>query len=321
MRRTWLGTLARDAPVNEFRGSGPLVIVGTGRCGSTMLHRLLAQHDELGWLSPHNEVFPTQAWLSAASRLYRWPLPARLKRAKAFPKPYEAYRFWEHYLPGFSRRDRPQTAADVPADGIDPVRRATARVLRFQGRPRLLVKVTGWSRIAYFDRIYPDAKFVSLRRDPRAVASSWVKAGWLDVTSAPDSAQWQWGPVGEDYLRLWRDLGGGALLSVALKIHLDLEDVRVNMAQLPERCHELWYEDLITGPEAELRSVLDFAGLPWTSSFATVVDAMPFHDPRDKWRSHLTEAQGELLLEFLRGADTLARSGDVPGAATAATSA
>ena len=87
-------------------------------------------------------------WLSAFSRLYRSPLPGRLKTIRAFPKPFEAYRFWEAYLPGFSRRDAPQTAEDVDPAGAELVRRATVRVLRYQGREWLLVKVIGWSRIA-----------------------------------------------------------------------------------------------------------------------------------------------------------------------------
>jgi len=42
----------------------PIIIVGTGRCGSTLLFRLLAMHPNVGWLSTFNEVFPTQLWLS-----------------------------------------------------------------------------------------------------------------------------------------------------------------------------------------------------------------------------------------------------------------
>ena len=56
-------------------GQRPLIVVGTGRCGSTFLHRLLAFHDELGWLSTFNETFPRQHWLSVFSRLYAAPLP------------------------------------------------------------------------------------------------------------------------------------------------------------------------------------------------------------------------------------------------------
>ena len=226
----------------------PIIIVGTGRCGSTLLHRLLARHENLGWLSTFNEVFPTQTWLSTFSGLYRTPLPDRLRHAKAFPKPFEAYRFWEHFLPGFSRRDRPLSAADVPGSKIKPVRRATSSVLRFQRRDRLLVKVTGWSRIQYFDRIYPGAQFVSLRRDPRAVVSSWDQADWLDVSSAPASEGWEWGEVPGGYLAAWRSLGGGPLLSAALKIRLDLDDIARNAELVPGRFHELTYEDLVRDP-------------------------------------------------------------------------
>ena len=284
----------------DQNGQRPVIIVGTGRCGSTLLHRLLALHDELGWLSTFNETLPRLTWLSAFSRLYRAPLPARLKTMRAFPKPFEAYRFWENYLPGFSRRDVPQTAADVDPAGAELVSQATARVLRYQGRERLLVKVTGWSRIAYFDRIYPDARFVSLQRDPRSVVSSWIKAGWLDVTSAPDGDDWQWGPVPPGHKAVWGELGGGPLLSTALKIRLDLDDIVANAALFPDRVHELSYESLISDPEPHLRRLCDFVGLEWTPDFQAVVEGTEMYDSTGTWRKHLSEEEGDLVLEFLR---------------------
>ena len=290
-------------PSSPSRGR-PIIIVGTGRCGSTLLHRLLARHPELGWLSTFNEVLPPRTWVSVFSRLYRLPLPETLRHAKAFPKPFEAYRFWERYLPGFSRRDRPQTADDVPAD-LEPVRCATSRVLSFQGRERLLVKVTGWSRIAYFDRVYPDALFVSLRRDPRSVVSSWIKAGWLDVTSSPGTDGWQWGDVDPGLFELWRELGGGAALSAALKVRLDLDDIARNMELLPERCHELWYEDLIGSPEATMHGVCQFLGLEWSPGFQRVIERTDFYDSTEAWKKNLGEARGADVVEFLRRADEL----------------
>jgi hypothetical protein len=289
-------------------GSSVITIVGTGRCGSTLLHRLLARHGDVGWLSTFNEVFPSQPWLSVFSGLYRFPLPNRIRHAKAFPKPFEAYRFWEHYLPSFSRRDHPLIADDVPEDGIAPVRSATARILGFQRKSRFLIKVTGWSRIAYFDRIYPGGVYVSLRRDPRAVVSSWVKAGWLDVVSPPDSENWQWGQVPSVYYDAWRELGGGPLLSAALKIRLDLDDIARNMELVPGRAYELWYEDLIDRPVRSMRAICEFADLPWTPRFERVVAGMTFHDFTGKWRRHLSDADGDLVLEFLRRTDDLPES-------------
>ena len=289
----------------------PLIIVGTGRCGSTLLHRMLAEHEALGWLSTFNEVFPRRTWLAACSRLYRLPLPGRIREARWFPKPFEAYRFWEHFQPGFSRRDRPQTPDDVDPGAIGSTRAATASVLRHQGRRRLLVKVTGWSRIGYFDRIYPGARFVALDRDPRAVVSSWMKADWLDLSSAPDAPGWQWGPVPDAYMRAWRELGGDPVLSTALKIRLDLDDIALNAARIPERVHDLSYEELVREPEPSLRRLCEFAGLPWTERFARTVENRDLFDSSATWRRHLSEEDGERVLELIR------RTGDAGPVAAA----
>jgi len=276
-----------------------IVIVGTGRCGSTLLHRLLAQHDDVGWLSTWNEVFPSMTGLSRFSNLYRLPmLSRRVRHSKIFPKPFENYRFWESYLPGFSRRERPLTADDVPVEAIPKVRERVARILKAQERDRLLVKVTGWARMVYFDRIFPDARFIWLQRHGLSVVSSWVQAGWLDVTSTPDSPSWQWGEVPEPYYRLWQELGGGPLLSAALKIQLDLDDIRRNRLYFPERTLEVTYEELINEPTATLHEMCGFAHLSWSHGLARAVAATRFVDRTNKWREYLAEEEAERVVEF-----------------------
>ena len=277
----------------------PIVIVGTGRCGSTMLHRVIARHEDIGWLSTFNEVFPTQPWLSRFSNLYRTPhLGMKVKHLPFFPKPFEAYKYWEHYLPGFSRRDKPQTAADVPTAAIKPVHKALTEVMRHQKKSRFLVKVTGWSRIAYFNEIFPDAVFIFLNREHRAVVSSWVQAGWLDVTSGLDSAAWQWGEVPAEYRQLWEELGANPLLSAAVKIQLDLDDIRRSLPMVEGRYYRLQYEDLITEPQKYLREMLAFCDIAWTEQYAREVASMTFYNPVDKWKKYLTEDEGDVIQEF-----------------------
>lgn len=277
----------------------PIVIVGTGRCGSTMLHRLIAQHEDVAWLSPYNEVLPAVTPLSVLSGLYRhrW-LGHQVRHLPFFPKPFEAYRFWEHYLPGFSRRHKPLTAEDVPPEGLAPVRKAVEKIVRYQNKERFLVKVTGWSRISYFDRIFPNALFVFLQREHRSVVSSWVQAGWLDVTSGLNEESWQWGEVPEDYRQLWKELGASPILSAAVKIQLDLDDIRQNIGQFPNRSYEMQYEELITNPKETLRPLLDFLDLKWTPHFDRVIDGKTFYNPVNKWRKYLTEEEGNLILDF-----------------------
>jgi hypothetical protein len=160
--------------------------------------------------------------------------------------------------------------------------------------------VTGWSRIAYFDRIFPDAVFIFLRREARSVVSSWAQAGWLDVTSGLDSDKWQWGEVPAQYHKLWEGLGGGPVLSAAVKIQLDLDDIVKNIAQFQDRCYTVQYEDLISQPQKNLRAIIDFCHLDWYEEFQDQISAMEFYNPGNKWKKYLSQQQGDLILEFFK---------------------
>jgi len=281
----------------------PIFIVGTGRCGSTMLHRLLAMHPSVGWLSTFNEVLPGQAWLSAFSNLYRIDrLPFKVRHFPAFPKPFECYRFWASYLPNFSRHDAPLGADDVPEAGIEPVRQRVARVLHYQRKPRFLHKVTGWARMAYLDRIFPDALFLWLKRDGLAVVSSWIKAGFIDVTSDIDSDSWEWGQIPERYRAWWHELGGGAALSAAVKIQLDVDDIGRNMPLFPDRSRAFRYEDLVSNPIEALQQMTAFCELEWLPAFDRVCREMDFYDASQKWRQFLSEQEAHAVRTFFERA-------------------
>ena len=276
----------------------PIIIVCAGRSGSTMLYRLLGRHKDVGWLSTYNQQLPAHLWVSALSRLYGREAFDPIRNHYAFPKPFSAYRFWHRYLPGIDRHDRPLTAADVPRSAIEPLRRDIAAVLRYQNKTRFLTKVTGWARMAYFDQIFPDAVFIYLRRDPVSIVDSWIRAGWLNVTADIDSPDWEWGPVPEAYQQIWRQLGGGPLLSAAMKIQLDVDDIRRNVAQFPTRSHEVAYEDLVTNPHRALREVLRFCDLEWTDSFESLITPSEVRNYSNRWKEERSVEDGKLLREF-----------------------
>lgn len=278
----------------------PIVIVSPGRSGSTMLYRLLARHPALGWLGTYQDVAPALPRLAALNRLYARPAFARMRDERWFPKPFSPYRFWQRYLPDIARHDRPLVADDVPPDAIEPLRRTIACALRYQGKPRFLMKVTGWARITYFDRIFPDARFLYLRRDPLSVVESWMRAGWLNVTGEVGSDDWEWGAVPSEYMDVWNDLGGGPLLSAAMKTQLDIDDIRRNVAMLPHRCHEVSYEQLVSQPVACVRALARFCALQWSEEFERVIEATVVRDYSERWRRSLSEEDAETVRSFFR---------------------
>ena len=51
----------------------PIFVVGTGRCGSTIVYSMLAMHPELAWIPSWMNVLPTMPIVSAINRL--WGIP------------------------------------------------------------------------------------------------------------------------------------------------------------------------------------------------------------------------------------------------------
>jgi len=67
----------------------PVIVVGTGRCGSTLFHSLLANHERLMWLSGFALVFPNRPglnrWIVSAmdNRLLRRLLGGKIRPLRA----------------------------------------------------------------------------------------------------------------------------------------------------------------------------------------------------------------------------------------------
>ena len=178
----------------------PIIIVGTGRCGSTLFHRLLAQHPQMMWLSPICYKYPDKpAWNRVAVTAMDNQVLRRLFGGRI--RPGENYRFWDKYAYGFSEPCRDLVRSDVSARVKKQVRAAFEPMLSAK-RNRLLIKITGWSRIGFLNEIFEDAKFIHMLRDGRAVASSLLHVnfwrGWYGpqswragLLSPEDQATWE----------------------------------------------------------------------------------------------------------------------------------
>src|SRR4051812_15025027 len=120
----------------------PIIIVGTGRCGSTVFHRLLASHPHVMWLSPLCDRYPDNPSRNRrAVEVAGSPLLGKLVRGKI--RPGECYRFWDHHAYGFSSTCRDLVRDDVTARVKKRVRAALEPMLTPE-RHRLLIKITGW---------------------------------------------------------------------------------------------------------------------------------------------------------------------------------
>lgn len=284
----------------------PIIIVGTGRCGSTMFHRMLARHPQTMWMSPLCNRYPDRpAWNRMAVNALDVPLLRRMLGGRV--RPGENYRFWDRFAYGFSEPCRDLGRSDVSARVKQQVRAAFEPMLTPK-RHRLLIKITGWPRIGYLNEIFEDARFIHMLRDGRAVASSLLHVDFWRGWYGPQG--WRAGLLSPEDQATWEsfDRSFTALAGIEWRIQMRAMEV-ARQAVEPGRFLEVKYETVCEQPVESFRQVAEFAELPWSAEFEREIKADAIKGPSNRWRDDLTPAQRALLDDLLR--DDLRRHGYV----------
>ena len=125
----------------------PIFLIGAGRSGSTLVHKILSEHPEVAWLTGISNKFPGHPSLGNLL-MHVVGLPAIGQTLRQLAPPGEGYVFWEHHCRGFRRPMRDLSAADVTPRARQQVR-AAFDTIRTERRRRLVLKITGWPRIRF----------------------------------------------------------------------------------------------------------------------------------------------------------------------------
>ncbi len=257
---------------NENSTNAPIFIIGTGRCGSTIVFEALALHEQLGWFSSYNDRFPRLEIASLAPAVYN--LPLRLPRGekpqfqqgrsplnKLLPKPSECYNKWE-VMCGRKFRDDFLLDTRATEEERNRVRRAVSILLKLQRKTRFAAKITGPARITYLSSIFPDAKFVHVTRDGRAVVNSWLNVDFWQNAGAFDKPFWKNGLPGNWYEE-WVSYGKSPAALAAMQYRTIIELSRQEKTQLAQDQYiEIAYESFVADPLKTLTDILRFLGLP-----------------------------------------------------------
>jgi hypothetical protein len=251
------------------------------------------------WLSGFAERYPYKPeWNRMAVTAVGNPVLRRLLEGKI--KPGENYGFWYRHAFGFAEPGRDLVAADVTARVKKQMHRALEPMLSPR-RNRLLIKLTGWSRIGFLNEIFPDAQFIHIVRDGRAVASSllhvnaWQWRGWYGPYS------WRYGPLPAEDQAAWERQGRSfvALAGLQWKIHSRAVEA-ARQALDPARFLEVKYETFCQEPLETCRKVLQFTQLPESPEFERQVKSAAIRDMSSRWRDDLTADQQAMLTGLLR---------------------
>lgn len=295
-----------------------LFIIGSGRCGSTMMQEVIARHPDAGFISNVDanvlKLNMKGRWNNA---IYRHTPQAFTQRDRRFAKlgplqfrfgPSEAYQMLNRRVSLIiSETRRDLLAEDVTPSLEASFRRFFEERMKAQKKPLFLTKFAGWPRARFIHEVFPEARFLHVVRDGRAVAESLIRRPWWRGYQGPGA--WQFGPLSEQHAKEWdaADRSFIVLAGLQWKILMDaFEDAR---GALPdEQWMQVRYEDFVAEPRGHLERILDFAGVEWTPKFEKGFLKYEFMPERkDAYRDNLTSEQASALDEVL--ADPLERLG------------
>lgn len=290
-----------------------IFLVGMPRSGTTVIFETLAARHDLAWFSNHLQRFPGVPALSALSRLVDLTPMARRSvgrsdQARRWLRgvqigPHEAYRIWERccgekflfdYLLGVQA-----TSAEREC-----VRTTVANVLRYHGKPHFAAKLTGPGRLGYLWSIFPDARVVHVVRDGRAVVQSLMRIRFWRQRNRMNTPAWQNGLTEQD-LADWERFERSPLALAAVQWRRVVETIRDEAArQGPNGYAEINYERFVAEPEAVLRGITEFYGLPHSIRAEALLRArLELRDMNQQWRERFDGREISMLNELLR--DTL----------------
>ncbi len=285
----------------------PLWLIGTGRCGSSLLLRLLSYHPELAWQSHYtSRLRGGPAWAGLA-RLHDLPgmtgLLPRVDDRKWVPQATESYRLLEAATQGRFTAPQELQATDLDAASRSRLRAMVSQHLAAQGKQHFLMKHTGFPRVDYLLEAFPKARFVHVVRDGRAVAVSLCKVDWWS-----GEAQWGWGPIEDADLDVYVRSGCHELVLAALYWKVLMAHYAPLAERLaPERFLQVRYDVLVADPVGTLRGIADWAGLGTSDVFERRVRATPMMSDDRRWRRSVTDDESRLLTAVL--AEPLTRWG------------
>jgi hypothetical protein len=294
-----MGTNSRGPDTEEVQFG---FVLGTGRCGSTLVHEVLARHPDVGFVSNVEDRIPK---LNAAWRwnriLYGDLLLSFARKGRLRYAPSEGYRVLDQRVaPVLSHSCRDLTADDATPWLTTRLKDFFESRARSQRKPLFLHKFTGWPRAGLLQNVFPKARFVHVMRDGRAVANSGLQIPWFDYAGPPS---WLWGPLPPAYQAEWESSGRSfvILAGLAWKLLMDaLDDAR---SKLPPDCWlDVRYEDIVADPRATFHEMLSFLGLSWTRAFETRFNRYHFSPRRlDAYRRELNSSQIASLEVSLTG--------------------
>jgi hypothetical protein len=204
-------------------------------------------------------------------------------------RPDECYNYWDYMFPGFRRPFRNLTAEDVTPRIRKKITEGFNQSFS-QKNKTPLVKITGWSRVGFLKEIFPEAKFIHIVRDARAVVNSFLSVPWWWGWRGPEN--WRFGTLSDREKIVWDKYHQSFIALASIGWNKMINPIQQDLAGLDEADFlEISYEALCDQTVEIFQQVTSFMDIPYNTEFDKVIQQYSIKNSNSKYFKDLDQNQ------------------------------
>jgi hypothetical protein len=286
----------------------PIIIIGFGRSGTSIIADIILSHHKLAYLSNYNSKFPKAVLANSVRYLFDnifytiQGQKKQLNKVSSFNsyifKNAEAFSFL-NYATGIDFGRGFLNQIEIPAEEKLKIREKFNKVATYQGKKRLGFKITGPSRLAYLHALFPDALFVHIKRNPLPNILSLLKVPFYQDRQY--ELWWRGKNVySEKELAFAEENKQHPELIAALQYFKvnEMHCREINQFGLKDKVHTVNYEDFIEFPKREIETILEFIDLKMDKNIAGFLKKNKIYNRNKNVKSYFSREMDERILHI-----------------------
>jgi hypothetical protein len=253
--------------------SRPIFIIGIQRSGTTVLDNLFTRHRDTAFFEGFCNRYYMTPWKF-------WMIPLQVKRYRTRPPSTEG-RVWRRYFTEIEYVDESRLTQDMKNYYYSAIK---AELRAFNAKRFVNKNPSHCLRLRWLDSMFPDAMYILIRRDPRAVVNS-IYQKMLSYWEMQAKTEYEHGYKG--YVTIKEVFGKDvSRLEACINFYnYSRKTLERDLTVVKDRLAEVSYEDFVKRPREELTRLYEFAGLSWYGGLESSVPEELNLENNGKWQA------------------------------------
>lgn len=256
----------------------PIFIIGIQRSGTTILDNLFTRHKDVAFLEVFSSVFYKKKWmfrfLPLLLKMQKWSKGANFR-----PTSTEG-RVWRRYFHEIEYLDESNLNEEIKNYYYSVI---LAELKAFKAKRFVNKNPTNCLRIKWINAMFPDAYYIIIWRNPRAVVNSIyqkMKSSW----DYEFGHSYEHGYRG--YVSVKEKFGENLtkLESCIKYYHFLKSNLLKDLPIIKQRTIETTYEKFALNTSQELKKLYEFTGLSWYNELSKIIPSSLDLSTNQKWK-------------------------------------